>query len=86
MTGNITQGVAGKLSGGFFSVPGLVDVQHGYSAIIAADLLLYQRRIRFRIGWEHALWMWVYALTWFVINDAIKVAAYKFLRDREHFF
>ena len=38
------------------------------------------------IGWEYALWMWAYALTWFVINDAVKVAAYKFLRDREHFF
>jgi len=49
MTGNITRGVAGKLSGGFFSVPGLVDAQHGYSAIIAAGLLLCQRRIRFRV-------------------------------------
>ena len=38
------------------------------------------------IGWEYALWMWAYALTWFVINDAVKVAAYKILRDREHFF
>ena len=37
------------------------------------------------IGWKYALWMWAYALTWFVINDAVKVAAYKFLRDREHF-
>jgi len=38
------------------------------------------------IGWEYALWMWAYALTWFVINDAVKVVAYKILRDREHFF
>jgi len=35
------------------------------------------------IGWEYALWMWAYALTWFVFNDAVKVATYKFLRDRE---
>jgi len=49
MTGNITRGVAGKLSGGFSPVPGLVDAQHGYSAIIAADFLLCQRRIRFRV-------------------------------------
>ena len=29
MTGNITRGVAGKLSGGFFSVPGLLVLQQG---------------------------------------------------------
>ncbi len=49
MAGNITRVVAGKLSGGFFSVPGLVDAQHGYSAIIAADLLLCERGIQFRV-------------------------------------
>lgn len=38
------------------------------------------------IGWEYALWMWAYALIWFLFNDAVKVAAYKFLRDREHLF
>ena len=32
------------------------------------------------IGWEYALWMWAYALVWFVFNDAVKVATYKFLR------
>jgi len=38
------------------------------------------------IGWQYALWIWACALTWFVINDAVKVVAYKFLRDREHYF
>jgi len=33
------------------------------------------------IGWEYALWMWAYALIWFIINDAIKVATYKFIRE-----
>jgi len=32
------------------------------------------------IGWEYALWMWAYALTWFVFNDIVKVATYRFLR------
>jgi len=53
LAGNITRDVTGKLSGGFFSVPGLpglADAQHEYSAIIAADLLLCQRRTRFRFG------------------------------------
>ena len=34
------------------------------------------------IGWEYALWMWAYALVWFVFNDAVKIATYKFLRTR----
>ncbi|NOY16650.1 MAG: HAD-IC family P-type ATPase [Gammaproteobacteria bacterium] len=38
------------------------------------------------IGWEYAIWMWGYALSWFVFNDVVKVAAYRFLRDREHVF
>jgi len=34
------------------------------------------------IGWEYALWMWAYALVWFVINDVVKMWAYKLLRRR----
>jgi len=33
------------------------------------------------IGWEYAMWMWAYALVWFVFNDIIKVAAYKYIRS-----
>ena len=25
------------------------------------------------IGWEYALWIWLYALTWFVINNMVKI-------------
>jgi H+-transporting ATPase len=32
------------------------------------------------IGWEYALWIWVYALIWFVVNDMIKMWAYRMLR------
>jgi H+-transporting ATPase len=35
------------------------------------------------IGWEYALWMWGYALAWFVVNDAVKMMAYRLLRARE---
>ena len=38
------------------------------------------------IGWEYAMWIWIYALSWFVFNDVIKVACYKILREREHLF
>lgn len=34
------------------------------------------------IGWEYALWMWAYAMAWFVINDVVKMMAYKFLARR----
>ncbi|VAW66467.1 Lead, cadmium, zinc and mercury transporting ATPase; Copper-translocating P-type ATPase, partial [hydrothermal vent metagenome] len=34
------------------------------------------------IGWEYALWMWAYAMFWFVLNDAVKIATYNFLRNR----
>jgi H+-transporting ATPase len=32
------------------------------------------------IGWEYALWVWVYALVWFLIDDAVKMRAYRMLR------
>ncbi|MCF6282910.1 MAG: plasma-membrane proton-efflux P-type ATPase [Candidatus Polarisedimenticolaceae bacterium] len=34
------------------------------------------------ISWEYALWIWGYALVWFVINDAIKMGTYKMLRSK----
>ncbi|GAB4337081.1 MAG: plasma-membrane proton-efflux P-type ATPase [Desulfobulbaceae bacterium] len=35
------------------------------------------------IGWTYALYMWGYALAWFVFNDAIKMLTYKILRRRD---
>ena len=34
------------------------------------------------IGWKMALLVWAYALAWFLVNDAVKVAAYRMLRAR----
>jgi H+-transporting ATPase len=34
------------------------------------------------VGWKYALWMWAYALAWFVFNDAVKIGAYRLLRKR----
>lgn len=36
------------------------------------------------IGWEHALWMWAYALAWFVVNDAVKLWTFRVLRTRSN--
>ncbi len=35
------------------------------------------------IGWEYAAWMWGYALAWFLFNDMIKMATYRFLRRKD---
>ncbi len=35
------------------------------------------------IGWEYAAWMWGYALVWFLFNDMIKMATYRFLRRKD---
>lgn len=32
------------------------------------------------IGWEYAMWMWIYALSWFVFNDVLKMITYRVLR------
>jgi H+-transporting ATPase len=35
------------------------------------------------IGWKYALWMWAYALAWFLFNNVTKIAAYRLMRRRE---
>ena len=32
------------------------------------------------IGWGYALWIWAYALVWFLVNDVVKMGAYRMLR------
>ncbi len=34
------------------------------------------------IGWTYALYIWGYALAWFVFNDGIKMFTYRILRKR----
>ncbi len=34
------------------------------------------------VGWKLALLMWAYALAWFVFNDVVKMATYRWLRSR----
>jgi H+-transporting ATPase len=36
------------------------------------------------IGWRYALLIWAYALTWFLLNDLIKVWTYKYLRREKN--
>ena len=32
------------------------------------------------ISWEFALWIWAYALLWFLFNDIVKMGTYRLLR------
>ncbi len=34
------------------------------------------------IGWTYAIYMWGYALAWFIFNDAVKMLTYRVLRRR----
>jgi len=34
------------------------------------------------IGWEWGMWMWAYALTWFVFNDAVKMGVLRYYRKK----
>jgi len=34
------------------------------------------------IGWEWGLWMWAYALIWFVFNDSVKMGVLKYYRKK----
>ncbi|BCO09772.1 metal-transporting ATPase [Desulfolithobacter dissulfuricans] len=34
------------------------------------------------IGWKYAMYLWGYALAWFVFNDGIKMLTYRILRSR----
>jgi H+-transporting ATPase len=33
------------------------------------------------IGWKNALFVWVYALAWFIVNDFVKIWTYRLLRS-----
>jgi len=51
-----------------------------------ASLLAVYGVLMAPIGWGWALLVWGYALAWFVVNDWIKLAAYRLFDSREHGF
>ncbi len=51
-----------------------------FSRIAGTVLAVYGFGLMEPIGWEWALWMWVYALVWFVFNDAVKMAVLGYYR------
>jgi len=47
--------------------------------ILATLIAVYGLSLMTPIGWEWALFVWVYALGWFLLNDRVKLLAYRIL-------
>ena len=55
-----------------------------FSSRVAGTIIaVYGFGLMTPIGWEWALGMWAYALTWFVFNDAVKMAVLRYYRQRK---
>ncbi|HHH35436.1 MAG TPA: plasma-membrane proton-efflux P-type ATPase [Gammaproteobacteria bacterium] len=55
-----------------------------FSSRVAGTIIaVYGFGLMTPIGWEWALGMWAYALTWFVFNDAVKMAVLRYYRKRK---
>ena len=50
------------------------------TAIIGTIIGVYGFGLMTPMGWDWALFMWAYALSWFVFNDAVKMAVLKYYR------
>jgi H+-transporting ATPase len=50
--------------------------------ILGTLIAVYGFGLMTAIGWKYAAYMWAYALVWFVFNDVIKMATYRWLRSR----
>ena len=50
------------------------------SRVVGTIIAVYGFGLMTPIGWEWALGMWAYALTWFVFNDAVKMAVLRYYR------
>ncbi|BAF70041.1 plasma-membrane proton-efflux P-type ATPase [Nitratiruptor sp. SB155-2] len=48
--------------------------------VLGTIIAVYGFGLMMPIGWDWAIFMWAYALTWFVFNDAVKMAVLKYYR------
>ncbi|GAB6073383.1 plasma-membrane proton-efflux P-type ATPase [Nautilia lithotrophica] len=48
--------------------------------IIGTIIAVYGFGIMTPIGWEWAIFMWIYALSWFVVNDFVKIIVLRYYR------
>ena len=64
-----------------FPAPLLIHASF-WSALLATVIVVYGILVT-PIGWSWALAIWAYALAWIIFNDALKMWAYRWLRERE---
>ncbi len=50
--------------------------------VIGTIIAVYGFGLMTPIGWDWALFMWAYALTWFVFNDIVKMAVLRYYRKK----
>ena len=55
-----------------------------FSRVAGTIIAVYGFGLMQPIGWGWALWMWAYALAWFVFNDVVKMAVLKYYRKKYH--
>ena len=53
-----------------------------FSRVAGTVIAVYGFGLMEPIGWEWALWMWAYALIWFVFNDAVKMGVLRYYRKK----
>ncbi len=54
------------------------------TAVIGTVIGVYGFDLMMPIGWDMAIFLWLYAVSWFVFNDAVKVAVIRYYRKRLH--
>jgi H+-transporting ATPase len=52
------------------------------TAVIGTIIGVYGFGLMTPIGWQWALFMWAYALTWFVFNDIVKMAVLRYYKKK----
>ena len=55
-----------------------------FSRVAGTIIAVYGFGLMEPIGWEWGLWMWAYALTWFVFNDVVKMGVLRYYRKKYH--
>ncbi len=54
-----------------------------WTALLATIIAVYGIWIT-PISWEYALYLWIYAIAWFIFNDSIKMWTFKLLKKENH--
>jgi H+-transporting ATPase len=72
-----------RTTGPFWSIkPSKILLGAVFGTQLLATLISVYGVFMYPIGWGWALLVWGYALAWFLINDRVKLAAYKLLEPR----